>query len=170
MTHSPANDAAHFELRVSPDVTVVATVRRFVGDLCARIFTDPDVISRVIVATHELLDNAARYALADTCWVRVEVQRAGDEAGVVIVTENRVNEERRRELAEVIDELTASVSRESYYQDVLRRVANRPEEGGLGLARVHAESELCLSSTLHGDVVQVRAAGRFSLSTGAALR
>src|SRR5258708_4027383 len=133
MTHSLPSDAAHFELRVSPDVTVVATVRRFVGDLCSRIFSDADLSSRVIVATHELLDNAARYALSDTCWVRVEVKRAGDEADVVIVTENRVNEERRRELAEVIGELTGSVNRESYYQDVLRRVANRPEEGGLGL-------------------------------------
>ncbi|HVH48175.1 MAG TPA: ATP-binding protein [Labilithrix sp.] len=170
MTATNDSEVTHLELRLSPDPTLVATVRRFVGDLCARVLGDADVTSRVIVAAHELLDNAARYSARDGCLLRVELQRIGNEAAVVIVTENKVSEERRREIAGLIRDMDASSDRAAFYQGLLRRAAKRSEGSGLGLGRVHAESELTLSSSLQGDIVRIRAEGRFSLMTGAALR
>lgn len=169
MTVPLHDDAARLELRVLPDAALVATVRRFVGDLSSRVIIDREITSRVTVATHELLDNATRYS-SDGCLLLVELKRAGNEAGVVIVTENQVNEDHQRQLARLVEEMRASSDSSAYYRDLIRQVAQRKDGAGLGLGRVHAESELAVSSTFEGDVVRIRAEGRFSLTTGAALR
>lgn len=170
MTSSSESGVTHLELRLAPDATVVATVRRFIGELCARVLGDADVTSRVVVATHELLDNASRYASREGCLLRVEVQRKGNEALIVIVTENRISADRVREINALVEEMDASSDRSAFYQTLLRRSAKRKEGSGLGLGRVHAESELTLTTVFVDDLVRIRAEGRFSLSTGAVIR
>jgi hypothetical protein len=170
MTPSNDSEVANLELRLPSDASLVATVRRFVGDLCKRLLDEPDVTARVVVAAHELFDNATRYAAANDCLLRVELRRSGGSAAVVILTENRASEERCREIVDLLGEMDASVNRESFYVALIRRVANRTDSSGLGLGRVHAESELDLTCSVEGDLVTIRAQGRFSLATGAGIR
>jgi len=159
-----------FELSLSPDAPLVVTVRRFVGELCGRFVADGDVTSRVIVATHELLDNAVRYASGDVTRIRVELHRLAEEIGVVIVTKNRLDEDRSRQLDSILGEMNASSDRAVYYRDLVRRAAEQVERSGLGLGRVHAEAGLDVSGRFEEDSVLIRAEGRFRLAKGAPLR
>ena len=166
---------ASFELSVTPDAILVATVRRFVGDLCGRVLADAEVTSKVIVATHELLDNAIRYASrgaaappeeaapSGVSSIRVELRRVGVEVSVVIVTRNRVNDDRRRDLERVIDAMRSSDDRATFYKALLDRAAQGGEGAGLGLGRVHVEADFELSACFEADQIVVRAEGRFPL-------
>ena len=58
-------------------------------------------------------------------------------------------------------EMRMGVGRDAFYQVLLHRTAKRKEGSGLGLGRIHAEAELDLSCQIDGDVVQLRAEGRF---------
>jgi hypothetical protein len=150
-------------MSVTRDTTLIATVRRFVGELCMRVLDDPNVTSRVVVATHEMLDNAVRYASREGSQIRVTVQRVRDEANVVIDTTNGLDADRARDLQRVLDELRAGSDRPALYLSLIRRAARREGGSGLGLGRVYAESELDLSGRFEDDVVHLRAEGRFSL-------
>ncbi|MBX3198054.1 MAG: ATP-binding protein [Labilithrix sp.] len=156
-----------FELSVSPDPTLIASVRRFVAELCGRVLADGDITARVVVATHELLDNAVRYATRDASRIRVELHHLGADVGVVIVTKNRLDEDRGRDLRRLLDDMKASSDRRAYYTALMRRVA---DGAGLGLGRVHAEAGLDLSGRFEEDSVLIRAEGRFAPAKGAARR
>ncbi|MBX3220153.1 MAG: ATP-binding protein [Labilithrix sp.] len=159
-----------FELSVSPAPTLVASVRRFVAELCGRVLADGDIAARVVVATHELLDNAVRYATQDASRIRVELHHVGDDVGVVIVTKNRLDEDRGRELQRLLDAMQASPDRGAYYRDLMRQAVARLDGPGLGLGRVHAEAGLDLCGRFEEGTVLIRAEGRFAPSKGPPLR
>lgn len=156
--------AASFELSLSHDLSLVATVRRFVGELSKRILVDPDVASRVAVAAHELIDNAVRHASDDESRVKVTLRRTEAGGEVEIVTMNRASEERGAQVERLLEEMQQKIDRGAIYQTLLRRAARRTEGSGLGLGRVHAESELDLTGRFEEGVVHVRAEGRFEMN------
>jgi hypothetical protein len=186
-----------FELAIAPDQTLVATVRRFVGELCARVLDDPDITSRVIVATHELLDNAVRHAstpwsvfgdtsalgstnvlamtrssadaLAHTTTIRVELERHSDDVGVVIQTRNRIDADRGRMLKRLFEEMQAASDRAAFYRELIGRAA-RMDGWGLGLGRVYAEAGMDLTRRLEDDIVVIRAQGRYAPASGGSRR
>jgi anti-sigma regulatory factor (Ser/Thr protein kinase) len=156
-------DIASFEVTVAADAGLVATVRRFVGELCGRLVGDRDVVSRVVVATHELFENAARHASREVCRLRVEVRRMGEDVVVRIVTQNRVTDERRDVLASVMGQMSAGGDPVELYRGLLDRVAGGVD-AGLGLGRVHGELDFRLSSRFEDDDVVIQAEGRFPLN------
>lgn len=142
-------------------------MRRFVGDLCLRVLEDADVTARVVVAAHELYDNALRHAPAGESRLRAEVMRSGPEEGTVLLaTTNTVAGDREDVLRAVLAEVATATDRAAFYQSLLRRVARRgPSEApvGLGIGRVHAEAELLVSGSIVEGVVTIEARGRFPL-------
>lgn len=171
MTASSDAGGVFFELNLlSPDTALLATVRRFVGELSGRVLADADVTSKIVLATHELLDNAIRHAAKDESGIRVELRRPSNFVDVVIVTKNRAADERRRVLELLLGEMHACSDRADYYQKLLDRVARRTDGAGLGLGRVYAESELDLSVRFEEGIVTTRAEGRLALAKGLALR
>ena len=162
---SEGNSVSSFELSVAPDAILVAAVRRFVGDLCARVLADAEITSKVMVATHELLDNAIRYSSReDASAIRVEIRRLGVDASVLIITKNRAHDDRRRDLERVLQEMNANDSQSTFYEAVLDRAARGVDGAGLGLGRVHVEADFRLTAQLEGEQVVVRAEGRFPLN------
>ena len=142
-------------------------MRRFVGDLCLRVLEDADVTARVVVAAHELFDNALRHATDGESRLRAEMTRSGPEEGTVLLaTTNTVAADREEVLRAVLTEVATATDRAAFYQSLLRRVARRaPSEApvGLGIGRVHAESELLVRGSIVEGVVTIEARGRFPL-------
>jgi two-component sensor histidine kinase len=140
-------DDAYFELRFSPNVTLVPTVRRFVTEFYTQVFKDDEGTSRIAVATHELLENAVKYSVDKSTRIRIGVRRTGDGRFVVTIeTSNR---------ARAADSLV-------HYQSVMRRNAKLTEGSGLGLARVSAETDMSLHCSVEGDTLFLTARGELA--------
>lgn len=167
---TPRTIVTTFELSAPRDAALIANVRRFVGELCQHLLEDSDIASRVVLATHEMLDNAVRHAAADRrstpSQLKVTLKREDREASVVIDTTNAVDEARAATLRRVLDEIAQSTDRAEFYVALIRRIAARAEATWLGLGRVHAESELGLSGRFEEGLVHLRAEGRFPLDAG----
>jgi hypothetical protein len=139
-----------FEVAGSLLVEDVPDVRRFVERLHRRM-SDPEDVSRVAMATHELLENAVKFSTDGATCLRVEI--GGSQ--VSITTRNRARPDDLDELRQIAIELRSALDPMLYYLDKMRRSKSRT--GGLGLGRVAAEGEMKLELVLDGDVVQIRA-------------
>lgn len=153
---------AYCELSFSPNVSLIATVRRFVGEFYARVLEDPEVTSRLVVATHELLENAVRYSADGQSSIRIGVQRRDRHVEIGIETRNRTTPDRYVTVRGLLDEMNGAKDRGAFYQALLRRSARRETGSGLGLGRIYAESEMDLSVCLTGDVLHLRARASFA--------
>jgi hypothetical protein len=162
-----SDDDAYVELSFSPNVSLVSTVRRFVGEFYGKVLKDDSVASRLVVATHELLENAVRYSSDGQSAIRIGVRPDGSNVQVTIDTRNKTNPDHRSELMTLLSEMSGAASRDSFYQVLLRRTVKRKEGSGLGLGRIHAEAELDLSCRLDGEIVHLRAEGRFPIEVRA---
>jgi anti-sigma regulatory factor (Ser/Thr protein kinase) len=156
-----AEDTAHFELKFSPDVKFVSTVRRFVTELYARILSDEVASSKLAVATHELLDNAVLYSLDGGTTLRIGVRRDRDDVRVCIETKNRATPEHLDAVRRTLDRLCAATDPRAHLQALMRETAKRAYGSGLGLARVCAESDMNVEHKIEGDVVHLRAVASF---------
>src|SRR6478609_7914316 len=83
------NDLGFCELSFEKRPELVSIVRRFVTDFYDRTLGDPDAISRLALATHELLENAVKYSRDGRAKVRIEVSGQGGRVKVRIRTKNR---------------------------------------------------------------------------------
>jgi hypothetical protein len=154
------HEDAYCELSFSPNVSLISTVRRFVGEFYSKVLGDAELTSRLEVATHELLENAVRYSADGQSSIRIGVGRRADTIDVAIETRNRTRDKNRGELMALLDEMRASGDRLAFYQLLMGRSADRTDGSGLGLGRIHAESEMDLSCTVTDDVVCLRAEAR----------
>lgn len=141
--------APYFHLSFRPNITLVSTVRRFIGEFYRRVSNDPEVGSRLALATHELLENAVAYATSDDTEICIEI--VDDQ--VVIKTWNSSLPERIANLRVAMDEMNAAPDADRYYQEMLLRTSKRSEGSGLGLARIRAECEMKLGFELLHDRV-----------------
>jgi anti-sigma regulatory factor (Ser/Thr protein kinase) len=160
---------AYCELSFSPNLSLIATVRRFVAEFYDRILGDPIITSRLVVATHELLENAVRYSSDGQSGIRIAVDVVDDKNGEVIVeTKNRTSPEALASLTALMDEMKATPERDTFYQALLYRSSTREDGSGLGLGRIHAEAEMDLTCEIQADLVRLRAVARFPFNKEAA--
>jgi anti-sigma regulatory factor (Ser/Thr protein kinase) len=151
--------ASSFELRFGPRIESVSVVRRFVSDFYKPVLLDEDLASRMALATHELLENAVKYAAAGEAEIRIAIETQPDGPSVVIRTMNRATPENLRTAADAFDEMNRTSDPYEYYQQVMRRSARRTEGSGLGLARVRAEAEMSLSCDISDEKLTITARG-----------
>ena len=82
---------------------------------------------------------------------------------VSIETTNRTDATRLAELTSLLAEMRASDTRHSFYQTLMRRSSKRTSGSGLGIGRIHAESEMELSFRVDADdVLMLRAEAEFA--------
>jgi hypothetical protein len=158
---APPQDA-QFELSFSPSLELVSTVRKFVSEFYAETIGDPEIGSKLALATHELLDNAVRYSTDGRTSITIRLNRTPVEVGVIIDTRNRTNDAHLGSVREAIDELGAAPDADAHYQVLMRRSAKRTDGSGLGLGRIRAEGDMALSYSIEADVLELRAEARFA--------
>lgn len=146
------------ELAFRPTIDLITTARRFVADFYERAIDDPDTISRVAMAAHELLENAVKYSCDGSAHVRIEVKdEPGEGRFVRIETRNRLVPEKQRELQERFDEMQGYADPFEYYQLAMERSCTLTHGSGLGLARIRAEGEMVMSCEFEAGEVCIRA-------------
>jgi hypothetical protein len=153
--------APSFELRFRPSATLISVVRRFVEEFYRKVMDDRDVASRLALTTHELLENAAKYSSDGEASLQV-VARAGT---VHVRASNRASSAQIDLLRKYFDEIGAAPDARELYRRMLQRTAVLSSgSGGLGLARIWAESEMTIRLDVRGDEVVIHAEGPIALS------
>jgi two-component sensor histidine kinase len=152
----------NLELRFQPTVELISSTRRFVQAYFQPLISDPDVVSRIGLATHELLENILKYATDGRTVTRVDLVDDGDDRTLSIETTSAVTPERRAGLEEIFTEMANASDALSYYQLTMGRARHRRQGSGLGLARIWAEAEMTLSIGFSGDSVTIRAIATLS--------
>lgn len=147
----------NLELHFQPTVELISSTRRYVCAFFEPFVTDPDLVSRIGLATHELLENILKYAADGRTVTRLDLVEDGDKRVLSIETTSRITPERRAGLEEIFTEMANASDALSYYQLTMGRARHRRHGSGLGLARVWAEAEMTLSIDFVGDSVTIRA-------------
>jgi len=140
-------------LRFQSDVNMVPSVRRFAADFCASFLRDEDGVSRVALVAHELLENAAKYALERETTFAIELlsDQGGVGPHVQIRLSNRASPENIALLRRMIADMDANEPLQ-HYLELMRRTLPSTDSG-LGLARIRAEGEMSLSLDVRGDLI-----------------
>jgi two-component sensor histidine kinase len=144
-----------FGLRIQPESRMVSIVRRFVEESFEKLVGDPDVLFRVSLAVHELLENAAKYAVGEKVELSVHFEPVGSATSIKLTNQTTLEHLARLRLS--IDEIRTSQQPFALYQSLMRRTSRLKEGSGLGLARIRAESELDLSLEIDGAMVTITA-------------
>jgi hypothetical protein len=144
----------HFQLGGTIAVDDMPDVRRIVEKVHLRVMSNRDDIARVIMAAHELLENAVKFSSDGSATLDIEVV-GGNE--VCITTRNRTNPENIKELRAIRDELGSVADSYTYYLALMHRAPRSSSGGGLGIGRVAAEGEMKIDVELEGDIVQIQA-------------
>jgi len=149
-----------FELSLVPGERFVSTVRRFVEEGLEKIITDDDLVFRISMAVHELLENASRYA--SKRWVSLHLRADEPDANgaghAEVILRNESSAENLQHLQTIVDEIANAPDPMLKYQEMMRRSSRRRDGSGLGLIRIRAEGEMSLSVQIHGTEVHTTAA------------
>src|SRR5258708_485776 len=103
---SAVSQGPSFELTFRPSVDLITIVRRFVADFYLKVTHDEDVASRLALATHELLENAAKYSTDGTAELAMGVDPR--EGTVTVRMSNRATPDQIRRLRACVDEIAAA--------------------------------------------------------------
>jgi hypothetical protein len=162
MVNAPIRGTApSFELRFRPSTDLISVVRGFVEEFYMKVMDDPGVASRLALATHELLENAAKYSTDGEAAIHVEVRRST----VYVRACNRAAPAQIDLLRRCFDEISAAPNARELYARMLQRTAVLASgSGGVGLARIWAESEMAIRLEVTGDQVAIHAEGALAPS------
>lgn len=149
------------QITFCPSLGQLPIIRCFVADFYAKVALDPDVAHRLGLTTYELLDNAAKFTTNDEVTVTIQFKpKSGD---IMVRTLNLASAEEIAALTRRFAEISAAPSAAALYAEAIRTTA-QAGSGGLGLARIWAESEMELKLSVEGRRVEVVANGHLDVS------
>jgi hypothetical protein len=144
----------------APPETMVTPLCQSLSEMCRPSFDDDDAATRLRLAAHELLENIVKYSSAGACELRFELRRTGNGALFAKVqTRNVPLAENRQDADRRLSALGAAPDPHEHYDSVIADSAARPAGSGLGLARIHAETEYRLSHHFDGAALVIVASG-----------
>jgi len=154
---------AYFEVSVPPNLNLVSDVRHLASAFCLEMQADEELISRVILTTHELLENAIRFSVSGQAHLRIGVRREKSRMSVRVETRNVADHTNLEELKRRLGEMRAANDPEAHYLELMRESLLRPEGSGLGLGRIRVEADMTLHYAITGNAVDLRATAECDL-------
>lgn len=143
----------------APPQALVTPLCQSLVEMC-RTALDEDAASRVRLAAHELLENIAKYSAEQACELRFALRRGGDGRMFASVeTRNVPRAENRQDAARRLAALCSAADPRAHYDAVIAHSAREPAGSGLGLARIHAETEYRISHRFEDDALVIVASG-----------
>lgn len=152
----------HLEISFAPDLEQVSVIRRFVEDYYQPVLEDPDLLGRLTVAVHELLDNAARYSADGECQLRIGIAPDGDRHVLSVTVRSTAASVHLDDLKSMVHGLGDVGDPLEAYRRQLEIVSGRTGISALGLARIRGEAEMTLALDFEGRRVCVQAATSFA--------
>jgi hypothetical protein len=147
---------AYIQLQFRPNVHLISSARQFVADFYDHVVGDPAALSRILLATHELLENAVKYAVDGVTHIRIDVTVVDvTKRRVIIRTSNRAGPEHRDVLKKTIEEAGLAPDPFQHYRQVMLKNARRKDGSGLGLARIRAEADMTMECDIDGEEVAI---------------
>ncbi len=131
-------------LSFQPLAQQIGSLRSALSELCRPYLTDPDQLSRVLLAAHELLENIVKYSTGSVAEFHVALEACDARIQVRLRTKNRAHPDRLDDACQRLDALGAAPDPVAHYDELIRSSAGRRDVSGLGLARIPAESEMRL--------------------------
>ncbi len=144
----------------APSPSLVTPLCQSLLEMCRPAFDDEDAAARLRLTAHELLENIAKYSAQAECELRFQLFRADDGTLCATVeTRNVPRAENRGDVDERLAALCAARDPHEHYDAIIAHSARKPAGSGLGLARIHAETEYRLSHHFEGDALVIVATG-----------
>lgn len=151
----------------APPQGMVTPLCQSLSELCRPRLGDDDAATRLRLTAHELLENIVKYSTDGGCRFRFELHQAAGALNAIIETSNQPAPARRADAEERLAALTAARDPLEHYDSVIADSARRPAGSGLGLARIHAETEYRLSYRFDGPTLVITASGEILLRKAA---
>lgn len=144
----------------APPEGMVTPLCQSLSELCRPVLGDDDAATRLRLAAHELLENIVKYSSRGSCAFRFELHRAaGGELHASIQTSNVPAPSRRADAEERLTALAAARDPLEHYDSIIADSALQPAGSGLGLARIHAETEYRLGYRFDDQALVITASG-----------
>ena len=134
-----------------PNPGLLTPTRDFVSSFCATFVRDPDIVYRVTMAVHELLENSIKYSSDGATEMSIELHHDERKTRVSIRAENRATPERLVAVRDTIERIRKAADPFELYCDMIRASVDRTTHSGLGLVRICAEGACELDYSIAGE-------------------
>lgn len=150
----------------APPQGMVTPLCQSMSEAYRSLLADSDAAARLRLTAHELLENIVKYSALGGCAFHFRLERDGALLRAIVETRNVPAPDRRRDAEQRLAALSAAEDPLEHYDSIIADSARQPAGSGLGLARIHAETEYRLSHRFEGDVLMIRASGEVWQKTG----
>jgi hypothetical protein len=155
---SPLKDGAYLDVSFQSATECTSSIRALASNYYgSQIDDDPELVERIAMAAHELVENASHYAADQHARVRIEVKRTNGTIHVSIRTWNLTDANHVRDVENLMTEMKASGDPFKFFLTAMRRTAQRKDGSGLGLARIRSEADMNVSYTFKKNMICVEA-------------
>jgi anti-sigma regulatory factor (Ser/Thr protein kinase) len=145
------------ELHLDSNPRLVSVVRRFIEEALEKVIDDDqDLVGRLSMAAHELVENGVKYATCDPTIMRITLEQRPSAVRARIAITNQAGAENVARLRAFITDIGKGTSLDmpELYESYLRR--REPSgESGLGLVRIRAEADMFLDLEVTGNMVTI---------------
>jgi hypothetical protein len=145
------------ELSLRPRLEQVWAVRQLIETHYGPILHDADLIGRLGIASHELLENAAKYGADGLSSLEIAIAGGAGSRRLQITVVNPTNHQKVAELQRFFDDMARAGDPFAFYQMRMERAAKLKNGSGLGLARISFEAEMTLSMAVDDQHVRMTA-------------
>ena len=146
----------HMDFRAHP--RAATNTRNFIAGIHSKILKDQEIIDRISITVHELIENLIKYASSQCGMLEVTLRVMDGSVRVIVRTRNASTSDRLAQLEQMFNLLGSDLDPiEMYDEAIARSLLAGDDWSGLGLARIRAEAQMALSYEIVGQEVTINA-------------